>query len=450
MFRRKREADDISLPPFPRWPGISSSRDSALPRSDGSTGGRPPEEYAQDLWRLGWFDGRLGQPSTDLEDLLRAYAEEDHRRTIVALENEQAAGRRDEGIATERLQSAATRGHRVGIEKEKLLDERDRNSHEFSPFIGAFYFIVAFVLLAADIPLSFKLVNDAFGISTKLPEAGLVIGDIFDHTKTLDVLAGLWDAILLGVGIVMLGIVFKLATDYLLGTHDWNGWQLTVFRSVRVAYFVGVFAITVGALLCLGLLRSEERNAAKTASIADDKAMFTSNSSHGAPDTANRPTSSGTPGIMSDSTAANSWTPLAFTLLALAFPMVGGTAMALGAKRSRKWWRLVKLHFWDWLYSRRSAKAECELTTARATLSFLPDRIAALRGTKSTPELRIWQEMYRHGYHRGYCVPQTLADHPSMNAWCKAMVKKWIAGGAQHQNTIRALRADSARSARNA
>ena len=254
---------------FPIWPGGNGNGGAEIPGymlenypglgpSDGNNGkyNRPSALYDSDEWSLGWSDGRLGESPNTEADLLAS----------------KAAFEREEELRKTRTQRATTQGRALALKNRldllankidhlrphyrHLSDRRQRHSSESSLPLAVIYIAFGTLLFLADVPLSLTLVADGFHIPTWYTIPGtdktVFVSNIF--SEPLLVLYYLWEAVLLALGIALIGIIVKFFVDAVILRDEEedpprNRWV--------VGGITAAFLLFVVCTLCLGYFRAE-------------------------------------------------------------------------------------------------------------------------------------------------------------------------------------------------
>src|SRR5438105_2238408 len=130
-----------------------------------------PYEYMDPVWQIGWTDGRYGQSEKINEGVLRV---EGKLQWIARLEAAEAKIAQTSGHVAA-LKSAKAwvqpKLDAVSTAFQKLDEHRREHYQDFSRKLGVFYAVFAVLLLAADIPLSLRLVAAGIGVTTSFRDA---------------------------------------------------------------------------------------------------------------------------------------------------------------------------------------------------------------------------------------------------------------------------------------
>jgi hypothetical protein len=375
--------------------------------SDGSNGNhRAPLNYAEAPWRVGWTDGRVGQPREEHRDLLRIQADYERSQLVLHRTREAEAARAQLAVAQiqeERLRASAEQAGRAFL---PVRDDRSSHRGEYSRSIGWLYVVTATVLFLADLPLSF-LAADALGISTSIKMGARLVG-VDDLRSLRQNWPALWEPLILALGIAALGLFFKVVADFFLSSE---AKESKIARMARLLLLVLMVAGMIGTYVKLGALRSEDKLIA--AKLKEHKA----------------PALNRLGDLSRDS----------FIFLAVVLPVIGAFLFAAGTK---------KVHNSDSFEELKSTVlgTQKELDTALDATSRARGDVAAadaaLLFARSEPLISdSLYVMYEHGYNRGYAAPESLFQGASVYERCLANVERWLGIALQHQNEVRSRRA---------
>jgi hypothetical protein len=384
--------------------------------SDGGNGShRPPENYGEKEWRIGWTDGRLGQIWTEMREVLKHLAEkrrlERKRDVEIAIKGATA----DAATATEALKRDEKELSRLEKQYEDISDHLDRAPSSYSVTVAVIFIVSAVVLMASDLPLSRMA---AVGL-------GLTADDLIEQ----------WAV---AAGIAILGIIFKLIADpfttpaYLLNKY------VRVIRWFVCAIVLMVIVTGVsGAYILLGTIRNDARTM-----VAEDRDSGTTGMV--TPPVAPPPapvTAPVLPASRADWMRKLAEVPagtLTFIAMALAIPIVGGILLSTGLSRlhnASRYRHVVAAHG---ATRARFMKTFDENAQKMATIQKLQ---VELTTEEKIPDLaNSAYALYLHGYERGYTSPETLRSGEGMAQRVKHNVEKWLAIAEQRQNEHRTAR----------
>lgn len=399
--------------------------------SDGSQPSfpRPIAEFDDELWRLGWVDGRLGQPSAENEDLLKAEAELTRREKLEEIERRIAETR--SWVERERDLAArcATSLEKALRALDEILIVRSQKLQHYSMALGLAFLVVGAVLFLSDIPLSLRLVAEGYDIptDTRLPDGTrLRIAEVL--IRPIAVLQYLWEPLALAIGIAFSGVFVKIFIDEVIwrdSSDERPPRKLVVFLS-------SVAILFLFTLIAVGVFRSQQqaqRTSSGGAYLPDwSSGTQSAPSGNGAPvswswnqsQMAQQGAPSPGPGL---------WNFLSFLSLTLMLPIIGGISFVAGWSRIQRW------HYYRECRKRvRNAQETYSLVTNHLA-SHLGDlaglEIAAENLKKEDPRVIIRQRLYRHGYQRGTGVPETLRPEDNLYERCDHLLEKQLSAQAR-------------------
>jgi hypothetical protein len=385
---------------------------------------KPPSEYEDQVWHLGWTDGRSGQPISDNEAILRARARMLWQQKVTTAETEM-------GETNALVRSLETPVERLKLKAEQafndhsnLLHDRSENPQAYSLSLWVIYWLTAVMLLAADLPLSLKLVAMGYGVTTDNPIDGKSVDDLLKDPWY--VLTEFWEAILLAIGVAIAGIFIKYLLDSLVYREEQKT-RSSVF-TVTLSVVLALFLVTT---VLLGIFRANvqrQKNIAKLTnqvSVLEQQRLGTSD-----PIIDKAITDLKT--LIQQEQTESAWSvrTVSFIMLTLLFPITGGICFSVG------WRKLIKV-----LNLRRTKKASektekdyeaqsLRYEQARGTLEGQTKRLA--RETAAYASADDYAEMlvslYRHGYMRGLNVPETMDAGASLYERCEKAVARLLAG----------------------
>lgn len=383
---------------------------------------KPPSEYEDQIWHLGWTDGRHGQPAADNVAIIRA------RAKLLWQERTDAA---DAEIAATRAQVRSLEGplsrrreelNLVTDDHLKLLRDRSENPQSYSLSLSLIYSLAALLLLAADLPLSLKLVAMGYGVTTE-GNSGSVDSLL---RKPWYVLSEFWEAMLLAVGVALAGVLIKYLLDSLVYREE----QERPSRAF-IPVLACIFALFIITTIFLGVFRADQQ---KKTHIADLKAQLKELKQMGDarpdPDIIEQIKNTEQEIEDEESESPLSVRRVSFILLTLLFPIAGGICFSVGWRKLVRRWRV-------WIVERALRKAE-RLYESAAT------RYEQARGALESQEAKRRRDnerhdggdsyaemlvsLYRHGYARGRNVPETVDAGASLYNRCEKAVTKLLAG----------------------
>jgi hypothetical protein len=370
---------------------------------------KPPSEYKHEIWHLGWTDGRHGQPPADNVALITAQAK------LAWQERAAAADARIEETRAE-LQSLKSSLERLGKRLKPISDqhldflrERSENPQSYSLTLWLIYSLVALVLIAADLPLSLKLVAMGYGIE---PDS--------------------WQAVLLALGVALSGILIKYLLDsFVYGEEqEKKKWFVT-------APLLLILLLFLGTTFVLGSYRANVEQQAQAdelrkqweASVEDynalpDKSSEAAKAARAVMDDLKSKLT------LAESEGLVSWRTFSFIALTLLFPIAGGICFSVGW---RKLIRFVRFRSVSKALGRAESEykdEELRYERARGTLSSLEAKRRrdndAYQSGDSYADMLV--QLYMHGYERGRNVPETADAGASLYDRCERAVNRLLAG----------------------
>jgi hypothetical protein len=384
--------------------------------SDGGNGShRPPENYGEKEWRVGWTDGRLGQIWNEMREVLKHLAErrrlERERDVDIAIKGATA----DAATSREALKRDAEELSRVEKQFNAISDHHDRAPSSYSVTVAVIFIVSAVVLMASDLPLSRMA---ALGL-------GLTADDLIEQ----------WAV---AAGIAILGIIFKLIADpFTTPAYLLNKYVQVIRWFVCAIVLIVIITGVSGAYILLGTIRNDARTMVAEDRDSGTTGMVTPSS---APPSA-PVTTPVLPASRADWLRKLADVPtgtLTFIAMALAIPIVGGILLSTGLSRLHNASRY------------RHVVAAHDATRARFMKTF--DENAQKMATIQKLQVELTTEgeipylansayaLYLHGYERGYTSPETLRSGEGIAQRVKHNVEKWLAIAEQRQNEHRTAR----------
>ncbi len=350
--------------------------------SDGSEpDGLPPSRYEHGLWRAGWTDGRLGEtPDPQLQlvasqgALTRAVRTADAKRKVADAEAEE---KHQKFLADERKKEWDD----IAGEYERVVSDRRQNAVAYSKTLAWVYLIFGVLIFLADMPLSFN-VAPALGVELRRePTEGGDAVSADNLTHLIQNFGALWEPFAVAVGIAALTIAFKIVIDKLHRPFRFGTWWS---KSLLFAFM----AATVGALVWAFVLIGQARASYDGSGPPVNSAAL-------------------------------------FTMLAIMFPVVCGYCFSM----ARAAWqnvahydRVAKEHGTAW-----SRHIETHLAYQRAAANTTSAREELKAVENDRVEEDFLRNLYLHGFQRGRCVPETLAQDASLYDRCESMLHHWLA-----------------------
>jgi hypothetical protein len=372
------------------FPGVLLETDPDVGASDGNNGKyhRPAARYDSGDWNVGWTDGRLGHSSDPTEKLILADAVAKRQGELRKARIEQATAQAKVLAFQNHLESLNERLKDLRTYYGILSQRRSLHSSESSLPLGLMYFVFGIFLFLADVPLSLTLVAEGFRIPIKykIPELGrtVYISEIF--SDPLLVLKHLWEAVLLALGIALIGIIVKFFVDAVVLRDD-DDPPLSKRATVGLSLaFILFFVCT----LCLGQFRAAVRAAQPNAQPV-------------------------------------TYENLAFILLTLTFPIAGGLCFSAG-------WRRLERAKTYYLTSRRLARLEkqqrqvfSDFSGASESVKVLEETLGAGGDGLAISQAELKKNVYLHGYFRGRNVPETRDAGETLYSLCEKTLNRVLA-----------------------
>lgn len=430
----------------PEYPEDPQNRTDYPDPSDGNNRKyrKPPYEYVDVEWHLGWTDGRCGQPASLNKEIVEARVRADaaealqSTRATMASKETKIAGLRD--LLEKRKQRLTSKEDFYN----KLSEKRNRNYLEFSRPLGYLYLIFAILLFLADIPLSLKLVASGFQVPVEsdLPVGVTPIGSsaklLIDHLifHPWYVFGTFWESLALAAGIAFVGIIVKYYVDLII-LRDSEAPRPRWYAIVALTLILLGFVATT---YLLGNFRAEQqwqavRSQIETSVKAENEANKIFNASN-PKSTARRIFNENE--ISGEVTkrfterqalSGSNWLTQTFIALTLLLPVVGGVCFSASGSKLRNakqyWFALLdykKLEIESDRLSLSLKKEEGDLQGLREKLKEItidPDRLKCLTDLKFG--------LYLHGYARGRTAPETLEEGASLYERCEKAVTKLLA-----------------------
>ncbi len=425
---RKNSFDELPLV-------LQAIKQENTTQSGYSDGSRPladhlPSTFDDDVWRLGWTDGRIGElPGVEAKD---EFFENQARlwlsRKSVQLNAELATEKiAYEGLQALRDEKEAEFEKLKEIQKD-VADHSLRHNAKFSSIISVMLLLLGLVVLMADLPLTAQLAVKSLGfpdsvcVDSKTSDTSAIDpqANSCGEGQTLYTLNGnllklvTWrrfpDVFLLAIALASCSFVIKLFMDALnLGHFD----KTSPHR--KKSWATAFVAIATLVLLCvLGMVRQGIFNA-ETSNLRSRAEEITKQ----------------LPTIISESDKAtlendrsrlmvqiegrqSSWVGVGFILLTALFPIISGIFLHYSA---------VYWHHRGIAMASENDRLthEDQLQAARDKLLQKKESVAKLEALiHSLQEASVvkllqqqWSETYKHGLRRGESARNTFDSSPS-------------------------------------
>ena len=440
-------AKGYDIDPFiqPEYPQVPDERKNSPDPSDGNNKKyrKPPYEYLDTDWHLGWTDGRCGQSQTVNSEIIKARVQVEAEQELHGVQSEIAAKETRIAGLNDLLERRKPRLRKQEDLHDRLSEKRNKNFLEFSRPLGYVYLLFAILLFLADIPLSLKLVASGFQVPVEadLPPDVSRIGSspklLIDHLlfHPWYVFGMFWESMALAAGIAFLGIIVKYYVDLIVLRDSETkrpGWlpisvlTLILFGFGATTFFLGNFRAeqqsqAVRREIETNLRKENSENLTFNQRYPNaSRVVFQENDIDG--EVTKRFN-------QKQALTGSKWLTQTFIALTLLLPVVGGVCFSASGIRLRNA-KQCRLAFSDYkkieaecdMLSLRSKKEEGELQGLRDKLKIIekdPDRL------KSREALKL--SLYLHGYARGRTVPETLEEGASLYDRCEKTVIKLLA-----------------------
>ncbi|HVI76856.1 MAG TPA: hypothetical protein VM715_01585, partial [Candidatus Acidoferrum sp.] len=363
--------------------------ESSEAASDGSNGEhRAPERYANELWLLGWTDGRLGKSHQFQEAVVTAHTallrEQLRRQANHSYVSAEARHSTAETLAGLRSQEWET----VQRDFDELTAAQRENPSMFSKQVGFVFLLFGLLVFIADMPFAF-IAAGAVKIATQatVPGSNGATVSVTNLDQLFRYAGLLWQPIAFALGLAGLTVMFKVFAD---AVQKWqrepNPWLKTL-----AWLFLGVaFLSVISTFILVGIVRGQ--------TVA---------------------------GIVSPYSIA------LFTLLGIIFPFVAGFCFSIAKATIQNAARFRSLQeVRSDLWAKYIAARE-NLERAKAAVT---QAIAEQEVVDTTIFQNIATAVYLHGYARGRCAPETLYDSEGLYDRARRQIIRWVAMIPQLEN----------------
>ncbi|HJQ31436.1 MAG TPA: hypothetical protein VJ866_04640 [Pyrinomonadaceae bacterium] len=363
---------------------------------------KPPSEYGHAIWHLGWTDGRHGQPPGDNVALIKARARLAWQERAAAADAQVEETR----AVLKSLKGSLDRvGERLKVIAEQhlnLLRERSANPQSYSLSLWFIYSLVAAVLIAADLPLSLKLVAMGYGIESDS-----------------------WQAVLLASGVALSGILIKYLLDsFVYGEEqEKKKWFVT-------APLLLILLLFLGTTFVLGVYRADVEQRTEVERLTRLK----SNLEQKQREKFSQATESTINKLKEDIDSANSgggfWRTGSFIALTLLFPIAGGICFSVGWRKLIRFLRFHSVSWTLWRAESEYKQEELRYERVRGALESLEAKRTRENDDYQNGDAYgdMFVRLYLHGYERGRNVPETADAGASLYDRCEKAVNKLLAG----------------------
>lgn len=373
---------------------------------------KPPAEYKDNIWQLGWTDGRYGQPKKTTQDILHHQTRLERIESIKKDQLEIAKWRSLKKTKEEQRQRLESRFNQVNKEYTRLWDIVSNIKDDGSIILAGIYLTISILLLLADVPLSLSLVTVAF----KLVSNGIL---------------GQFGPYFLAIGIAFSGIFIKYFLDEVIfAPRIEEKKQPQTLKKVSLWIVLGFYIFTI---IVLGVFREQtyirkevERNYPLVANESDQKKLEDKETE--LKERRQR--------AFEKSQSEHLFTELAFVVITLMLPLIGGITFSAGWYRLQKavdkYTNRLKLKLIKYSYSRLEKKLNIvsrEFYEAAEMLTSVDSnhKLEAEMFEEEDSLAGLLQNLYAHGYERGSNIPETLNNNESLYERCRTSLEKLLA-----------------------
>jgi len=376
---------------------IVMESDRAVAPSDGNDRGFPRDaaKYREGFWELGWTDGRLGKPLEEAEAAVQAYAEVERAEKLADLQVQLATAKSKAIAIKQRLGTSPEILSKLQAGYDKLILQRLEKVSKFSLPLGIIYTLVGFSLFIADLPLSLTLVAKALNIPLRSGLTSVIqlfqnpLGVIFGPT---------WEAMFLAIGIAFSGVFIKFYLDEFtfMGKEEIDCDESSSLPARKIPILMTVIlCLFVVTTILLGIFRAHNRWVEMGAASTDFGFYLES---------------------------------VTFIGLTLMFPVIGGVCFSAGWNRLEK---AKQYYSMKWSISRLEIKCEQlknELEIAETDVTRLEESLKQVNeATTGNARKQLNLLLYKHGYLRGYTLPETLHTENRPYKKAKRITEKFMA-----------------------
>jgi len=385
---------DGSAPATVPWPAL---RLDNRERSDNSHGEPLPTSYDDPEYRKGWTDGRVGARSANQRKLFELIATRRRDEQVAQLQQKHDAAIAIHLTAREQSLRAKADSDRI----DKIYYDREQhcieNPSHYSWLLGLVYCIVALILWLADLPLSL-LAADGLDIRTDynaLADLSLIKANW----------TALWEPLAFAIGIAALGLFFKFVADFFfkprIRSHP-------AFKVISIILVVGVVALVSWNLYYLAQLRAGVKSLHEA-----QRSATLNNTAPGNIDALSR--------------EMQRRAGMAFVLLTLTLPIIGGICASAGWARLQNAWARYALR-----RARRGIRRVLDELARIEQLAFAARRTAldemqAARGVSTGAAVDAALTLYEDGFMRGFLVPETIHNGRRFHERVEFAIGRWLA-----------------------
>ncbi len=379
---------------------------------------KPPAEYEDNIWQLGWTDGRYGQPNQTSKEIFRHQSKLKRLESVFQDEKEIAKLRSLSKYYGEKRERLGNRYQQAIERYDDLWKILTINSNDASLALALIYILLALLLLLADIPLSLKLVVEAFKFDNE-SEQGL--------------------ARIFALGIALSGIFLKYFLDEIVFHKETHPPQ----SKRKTRFLWGVFIFYLLTIVALGYFREQtfirkevETSISLTKAIEERIAQKKQNGTYD-PNKDLEPIISEERKNAFNSAWWEHWsTMIAFICITLMLPLIGGICFTAGWARleasTPRVFARIKIYpvrILCWWHEKRLSDTSYNFHLASEMLETYRHKLLLENETytEDDPLFRVLENLYQHGYERGVNVPETLNANESLYERCQKSIEKLLA-----------------------
>lgn len=398
--------------------------------------GRPVSvDFADEVWSLGWCDGKEGQPWKEAESvfLARAQVLAETRRAELGRELAQSQAK----AAALREQATAMREElaQVAEQASKVSSAWLAHPSRFSITLGVLLLAVSFVLFASDVPLSLKLVAEGFNIDSATDLEPPLQGEISTShllRHPVLVLGYLWEPLLLAFGIAFAGVLLKVFLD-----DGFEPYEPRVNKKM-IWLLTPAVLLLVASLVLVAWLRGQRSDLNAQTERGQAAIVFTGaayEADAGGDVTAAEPAA-----VAADSPddpeALRRWVTFwAFLSLTVTLPLVGGVLFSAGWTRVQNGLQVRRLRRLEKTLRLRLTKTAAEGESLGKRSELLGRQLQEGKGVP--PEGDLWRALHRHGYLRGALAYDARAGQ-GFYPLCERLFSRAL-GGAERLKVLKTV-----------
>jgi hypothetical protein len=393
------DSDNLALVPAPVVSGngfaspVVFESDRAVAPSDGNDRGFPRDaaKYREEFWELGWTDGRLGKPLAEALAAVEWRAEVERNEQLSELRAELATAKSKTETITTRLGSSPDLLKKLRGDHDKLKVQRLEKVSKSSLPLGIIYTLVGFSLFVADLPLSLTLVARALRIPLRVGATS--VHQLFQNPFGV-IFGATWEAMFLAIGIAFSGVFVKFYLDEFtfMAEGESNSDEASAPPSRKAPFLMKVIlGLFISTTILLGVFRAYGMG-----NPSNDFGFYLES--------------------------------LTFIALTLMFPVIGGVCFSAGWNRLEK---AKQYYLMQRSISRLETKCEQlqnELVIAEADVTRLEESLKQVEEESSSNAIKQFKlSLYKHGYLRGYTLPETLHTEDRLFLKAKRITEKFLA-----------------------